>query len=87
MIKVNKLNDVHLQLDCEPHIGKELSEHFSFYVHTRVFLKHRDILKGLHHLALICLKEFFQLLAEILLSYFLDKCNKALIQDYCYLDY
>ena len=32
MIKVNKLNDVHLQLDCEPHIGKELSEHFSFYV-------------------------------------------------------
>ena len=31
-IKIQKINDVHLKLDLEPHIGKELSEYFTFDV-------------------------------------------------------
>jgi superfamily II DNA or RNA helicase len=32
LLKITKLNEVHLRVDCDPHIGQELSQHFTFEV-------------------------------------------------------
>ena len=38
MIFVHKVNDVHLQVECEPHVARELSSFFEFEVPGAKFM-------------------------------------------------